>query len=266
MLAQMKAVVGREHEIRVVELTGPTKGFIWHAGKQTAYETDIHLTRCAGGRVCRTASPIVGNVDLAPTFAALAKVPAFVDAASPVCSVIPSGGGQWRTWYSRRAKERPTLAPFKGARRLKHRPIKPPPRFRQARSATASIRIRSITGSRTERYLYVEYVTGEHELYNVIHDPAELHNIYRSATPTHSGAVPQACTNCKRAAPPSCRVAENQPVTCLKLDCLATTSMTKTRSPGFRCKNWFRGDHIRDQNPGALVLVAKLISVATRDP
>jgi N-acetylglucosamine-6-sulfatase len=34
---------------------------------------------------------------------------------------------------------------------------------------------------RTEDYLYVEYKTGEHELYDLRKDPYELHNEYTSA-------------------------------------------------------------------------------------
>jgi arylsulfatase A-like enzyme len=34
---------------------------------------------------------------------------------------------------------------------------------------------------RTEDYLYVDYKTGEHELYDLRKDPYELHNIYATA-------------------------------------------------------------------------------------
>ena len=37
---------------------------------------------------------------------------------------------------------------------------------------------------RTSRYLYVEYATGEKELYDLKADPYELTNIYASASPT----------------------------------------------------------------------------------
>jgi N-acetylglucosamine-6-sulfatase len=36
---------------------------------------------------------------------------------------------------------------------------------------------------RTEDYLYVEYKTGEHELYDLRKDPYELHNEYDTAAP-----------------------------------------------------------------------------------
>lgn len=37
---------------------------------------------------------------------------------------------------------------------------------------------------RTLRYLYVEYVTGERELYDLQTDPHQLNNIYTQAPPT----------------------------------------------------------------------------------
>src|SRR5205823_10039579 len=57
------------------------------AGKQTAYEEDIHvplIVRGPGIPAGSTDSAITGNVDLAPTFAALAGVraPSFVDGRS----------------------------------------------------------------------------------------------------------------------------------------------------------------------------------------
>src|SRR6478609_2508888 len=33
-----------------------------------------------------------------------------------------------------------------------------------------------------------------------------------------------------------------------KTGCLATTSVTKIRAPGFSLQNWFSGDHLRNQN------------------
>ena len=36
---------------------------------------------------------------------------------------------------------------------------------------------------RTEEYLYVDYKTGEHELYDLRKDPYELDNEYTSTTP-----------------------------------------------------------------------------------
>jgi arylsulfatase A-like enzyme len=56
-------------------------------GKQTAYETDIHLpffVRGPGVEKGSTAQELVGNIDLAPTFAAIAQasVPDFVDGRS----------------------------------------------------------------------------------------------------------------------------------------------------------------------------------------
>jgi arylsulfatase A-like enzyme len=39
------------------------------------------------------------------------------------------------------------------------------------------------TAVRTDRYTYVEYVTGERQLYDLQNDPDELHNIATTADP-----------------------------------------------------------------------------------
>jgi N-acetylglucosamine-6-sulfatase len=63
---------------------------------------------------------------------------------------------------------------------------------------------------RTHRYLYVEYTTGERELYDLQADPYELHNIATTASPAvlHSlSAEVAALEHCKAA---GCRTAEDQ--------------------------------------------------------
>ena len=72
-------------------------------GKQTAYETDIHLPLIIRGPgVVAGSKPheLAGNIDLAPTFAALAgaKVPDFVDGRSLVPLLHPdsSDRSNWR--------------------------------------------------------------------------------------------------------------------------------------------------------------------------
>ena len=161
---------------------------------------------------------------LGSTFAALAnaKVPAFVDGRSFAGLLHhPSGSGQWRTSYLvEHWKEADTGAVRGSATLNPPTSIKPPPRFPQARSARRASRagqadrIPEYHGIRTGRYLYVEFVTGEHELYetSVIRDPAELHDISTAPPPR---AVRARCrgqlARLKTCRAASCRVAENQP-------------------------------------------------------
>jgi hypothetical protein len=65
---------------------------------------------------------------------------------------------------------------------------------------------------RTSRYLYVEYATGERELYDTSTDPDELHNLVSTADPAllrTLAARVKALSTCKAAA---CRRIEAQPV------------------------------------------------------
>jgi uncharacterized membrane protein YhfC len=65
---------------------------------------------------------------------------------------------------------------------------------------------------RTHRYLYVEYATGERELYDLQADPYELHNIATTASPAvlrSLSAEVAALEHCRAA---GCRTAEDQPV------------------------------------------------------
>lgn len=45
------------------------------------------------------------------------------------------------------------------------------------------VKVPDYSGVRTSRYLYVEYVNGDRELYDVVADPDEMHNL--------AGTVPE---------------------------------------------------------------------------
>jgi N-acetylglucosamine-6-sulfatase len=107
-----------------------------------------------------TRSQMALNNDLAPTFASWAGVtpPAFVDGRSlaPLLSANPPAS--WRTAFL-----------------VEHR--RTPEEFAYVRA------IPNYSAVRTARYDYVEYETGEKELYDLNADPTELTNIYASASP-----------------------------------------------------------------------------------
>src|SRR5207302_4412238 len=74
------------------------------AGKQTAYEPDVHvplLVRGPGVRVRAHATRIAGNTDLAPTFEAMAgaHAPSFTDGRSLVPLLRGTRPSHWRTSY-----------------------------------------------------------------------------------------------------------------------------------------------------------------------
>lgn len=67
-------------------------------------------------------------------------------------------------------------------------------------------------GLRTDRYTYVEYVTGDRELYDDLADPDQLRNLAQIADPTLISRLSRrlaALEDCRAAA---CRRAEDLPV------------------------------------------------------
>jgi N-acetylglucosamine-6-sulfatase len=169
------------------------------AGKQTAYEEDIHVplvVRGPGVVPHQTRDQLVGNVDFAPTFADLAGVrpPDFVDGRSlvPLLRGAPAPS-RWRDAFlveHWREIRRPGQAAARVGVPLEptdtdqaidetDSPIGPGPRG--MRSAAVHDPSPEYHGIRTTRYLYVEYVTGERELYDLRRDPDELHNLASSA-------------------------------------------------------------------------------------
>jgi N-acetylglucosamine-6-sulfatase len=186
------------------------------AGKQTPYDFDIHVplvVRGPGIPEGATADQLVGNVDLAPTFAAIAGVtpPAFIDGRSflPLAkdptSSRPGRNAFLVEHWRQKGRRPPNGAPLeppdidqkaKKARRRKG-PVNPIPEYH---------------GVRTRRYLYVEYGTGERELYDVRQDPYELHNIVDTAPPALVYVLSRevaALETCKAA---ECRTLEDLPI------------------------------------------------------
>lgn len=170
------------------------------AGKQTGYDEDIHVPlvmRGPGVPEGVTRPQLVGNVDIAPTLAELAgvKPPDFVDGRSLVPllrSDLPPD--EWRREFlvehwrevpkpgQAAARAGVTVEPadtvksddetFSGPAR---------PGVKHAHSAAEHDPAPEFHGVRTEKYAYLEYSTGERELYDLNRDPYELHNIAASA-------------------------------------------------------------------------------------
>jgi arylsulfatase A-like enzyme len=170
-------------------------------GKQTPYDTDVHVplvVRGPGVAKGRRVTGFAREIDLAPTFAAWAHatVPSFVDGLS----LLPHLAGNTRGGptdvlvehyaegdpNSRAARKgqtvsdpdddtrpptagTPTTGPLKALKRA-------------ARGAVA-VSIPPYAALRTDRYVYVEYATGERQLFDVRRDPYELHNLAATASP-----------------------------------------------------------------------------------
>ena len=194
------------------------------SGKWAAYEEDIRVPLVVRGPGVpegeKLPHPVLNN-DLAPTFADLAGVdaPKFVDGRSlkPLLDAEPTPPEDWRQAFvveaiaERGGSRPPFIDESRVAPLLTGDPL--PKDWRRTSAATAELNEGWgrpwLKALRTKNYLYVDYKTGEHELYDLREDPHQLHNIYSTASPelrARLEAQLDALRQCKGA---QCRVAEN---------------------------------------------------------
>lgn len=213
------------------------------AGKQTAFETDIHLPlliRGPGIAAGTHTAAIAGNVDIAPTVAQLANATMAnkTDGRSlvatfsmPQTAVTLTSPADWRQvfllehWSSTSSAEDRT-----GATQLE--PDDPdqaglpvdtttPTSTDKKKSAdkkpkgssSAKVTIPEFQGLRTARYTYVEYVDGAQELYDLTIDPDELDNIATHAPGPLLDELHQRLAELQHCASDNCRAAEQTPLT-----------------------------------------------------
>jgi N-acetylglucosamine-6-sulfatase len=156
------------------------------AGKETAYDTDIHvplIVRGPGVPAHSTSNFMVGNIDLAPTFAHLtgAAVPGFVDGRSfasllqaPNVDAHPRHSYLLEHWRESRSDR---VGPGPTEPKDLDRNGKAGAKDTNAIPAPVPDYIPEFHGVRTEHYLYVEYNKNGRELYATDTDPYELHNL-----------------------------------------------------------------------------------------
>jgi N-acetylglucosamine-6-sulfatase len=135
-------------------------------------------------------SQLVLNNDFAPTFADIAgaHVPKEVDGRSLL--PLMEGKASSEGWRTALLNERPLAGGYQEGRRI------PIPAYH------ALI---------TNRYTYVEYETGERELYNRQEDPYQLESIHKTADPALLQALHARLMTLKACAGKSCEAAENGP-------------------------------------------------------
>jgi len=133
-----------------------------------------------------TRSQMALNNDLAPTFARWAGItpPAFVDGRPLTPLLTSSPPATWRTAFL-----------------VEHR--------RSAEEYGYVSAIPNYEAIRTSQYNYVEYETGERELYDLNADPTELTSIHASASPTLIANLKARLDALKTCAGTGCRTAEN---------------------------------------------------------
>jgi arylsulfatase A-like enzyme len=149
-------------------------------GKNTGYEEDTRVpfvVRGPGVPAGRTVDLLAGNIDVAPTVADLAGVRAasFVDGRSLRPLLRPGTPRTWRQVYllehGHGPGTMPPLRPTDGT-------LEPPELY--VPSTRQKFYLAPFEGLRTMRYIYIEYKTGERELYDLATDPNEMHNMVRS--------------------------------------------------------------------------------------
>jgi N-acetylglucosamine-6-sulfatase len=168
-------------------------------GKWTAYEEDIRvplIVRGPGVPEGRKLEHLVLNNDLGPTFAELggAEAPSFVDGRSlvPLLRAESPSPDDWRQAFLVEAFPEiagtPSLADETTPRLLTGDPWP----YEDARRASLLERPSledagrpGLQAVRTEDHLYVEYETGESELYDLEEDPYELDNVYEETELEH---------------------------------------------------------------------------------
>jgi N-acetylglucosamine-6-sulfatase len=195
------------------------------AGKWTPYEEDIRIpliVRGPGVPEGETLHHMVLNNDLAPTFADLAgaEPPSFVDGRSlkPLLTDEPTPLKDWRQRFviesvaERSSVPQPpfitesTVVPL-----LTGDPL--PGNWRRTSAASAKLSEEWgrpwLKALRTNNYLYVEYKTGEHELYDLRKDPYELNNMYATARPVITQRLEAQLDALRQCSAAECRAAES---------------------------------------------------------
>src|ERR687897_3082531 len=166
-------------------------------GKQSAYEEDIRvplMIRGPGVPAGVSRDEMVLNNDLVPTFADLAGLPppASVDGRSFASLLDRTRGNDpasWRTAFEIRHWDNKNDTPT-------YENVTPVPPYRALR---------------TQRYVYVEYEAGAHELYDLRKDPYELRNLYDSADQELIAELDSRLDALRDCAGDGCRAAENAP-------------------------------------------------------
>jgi N-acetylglucosamine-6-sulfatase len=206
------------------------------SGKQTPYEPDIHVPLIVRGPGVPTGTRqelMTGNIDFAATFAELAgvKPPDFVDGRS----LVPLLGNNtledkaWRkvylleNWQVKGSQNSPK--PSRGiqepsdydeqlANSLSTSSASAKPR-KLRKNKTMNI-VPEFQGLRTKNYTYVEYVTGEKELYDLRQDSEQMQNLADNAVPELVQKLALRLNELRQCSRGSCQTVENKPLKLLR--------------------------------------------------
>lgn len=201
------------------------------SGKNTAFEEDLRVPLVARGPgvpAGRHVEEFGANIDLAPTFADLAgaEIPAFVDGRSLAPLLAGRAPAEWRqalllehagpmdSALDTQIKSR-GLSP--AAQKELAGMLEPPDAPEYFAQLGRLLRRRSgagppvFQGIRTKDYVYIEYVTGEKEMYDLKADPHELKNIAATADPALWARLSSWLAVLSKCSGAGCRSAESTP-------------------------------------------------------
>ncbi|QJD29988.1 sulfatase family protein [Methylococcus geothermalis] len=180
-------------------------------GKNTAFEEDIHVplvVRGPGVPAGRTVKAMTGNVDFAPTFAAIARLPAppYVDGRSLTPFLNGTPPKRWRRGFLLQRKREDAAAAVA-------RKVLEPPDLQEIHAQMTSGGVApSFEGLRTaEGLTYVEYETGERELYDLRTDPEQLTNVHAGTDPALTARLAVWLESLRKAKTKVLRKAEAEP-------------------------------------------------------
>jgi arylsulfatase A-like enzyme len=194
------------------------------AGKETAYETDIHLPLLISGPGVAAGSHVqalAGNIDLAPTIAALGGATMTDDpdgrSLVPFLQGHPPAASDWRQEYllehwltSTAPQDRSGAGELEPPDLDQSDPAVPP--SGSVRVGPTGTVIPEFQGLRVAGWTYVEYSTGERELYDVNKDPQELNNLASSADPALLQTLHDRLDELRNCKSDACRGFENAPL------------------------------------------------------
>jgi arylsulfatase A-like enzyme len=197
------------------------------AGKQTPYEPDVHvplMVRGPGVEANAHVTRLAGNTDLAPTFEAMAGVraPSFTDGRSLLPLLRGDAPGHWRRSYLLEHRVESGVTHPARTMPAKGSTLEPPdpdqagkdgrPReIRDSMLLNRGAEIPDYDGVRTSRYTYVRYTSGDRELYDLVRDPDEVHNL-AGTRPTLERALAARIDDLRHCEARACRRAEDRSV------------------------------------------------------
>jgi N-acetylglucosamine-6-sulfatase len=202
MIAKIETALAAHHELRNTDIVFSSDNGLHTGehrllpGKLTAFTTDIRVPLVIAGPGIPAGARIEGiteNIDLASTFEGLAGTASRNDGDS----LLPLLHGQ-------------TPRKWQNAVLVEHRgPIfnlRLDPDAQTSNSGDPT----SYEALRTKRFLYVAYVNGEHEYYDLRTDPYELFNVYGSLSSTVRARLQTQLLRLEHChGPKSCEIAEH---------------------------------------------------------